>query len=166
MEVHLFHLRILTEKMHPQRKLQRFWKVSIQTFEWLVHFYTRFLNVRDTRIYWNFGGPFVSFKDTRKEKAPSNKTPTLLKSMNTDIWMVGTFLYAVLKLKRNFWKNKVVTGKNAFFLIGPFCTPHSISVNVGFLQRMKMLIVVLSSKKRSSSFLKSVCVFQKILFQS
>ena len=30
------------------------------------------------------------FKDTRTEKAPSNKTPTLSKSMNMDIWIVGT----------------------------------------------------------------------------
>ena len=30
------------------------------------------------------------FKDTHREKAPSNKTPTLLKSMNMDIWVVST----------------------------------------------------------------------------
>ena len=29
-------------------------------------------------------------KDTHKEKAPSNKTPALSKSMNMDIWLVGT----------------------------------------------------------------------------
>ena len=28
--------------------------------------------------------------DTHREKAPSNKTPALTKSMNTDIWVVGT----------------------------------------------------------------------------
>ena len=31
-----------------------------------------------------------SFKDTHREKAPSNKTPALWKSMNMDIWVVGT----------------------------------------------------------------------------
>ena len=29
-------------------------------------------------------------KDTHREKAPSSKTPTLTKSMNMDIWVVGT----------------------------------------------------------------------------
>ena len=31
-----------------------------------------------------------NIKDTHREKAPSNKTPALTKSMNTDIWVVGT----------------------------------------------------------------------------
>ena len=30
------------------------------------------------------------FRDTHREKAPSNKTPGLTKSMNMDIWVVGT----------------------------------------------------------------------------
>ena len=29
-------------------------------------------------------------------------------------------------------KNKVVSGKALLFVIGPFCTPHSICVNMGF----------------------------------
>ena len=29
-------------------------------------------------------------KDTRKEKVPSDKTPVITKSMNMDIWLVGT----------------------------------------------------------------------------
>ena len=29
-------------------------------------------------------------KDTYREKALSKKTPALIKSMNTDIWVVGT----------------------------------------------------------------------------
>ena len=32
----------------------------------------------------------TQFKDTDKEKAPSNKTPALSKSMNMNIWVVGT----------------------------------------------------------------------------
>ena len=31
-----------------------------------------------------------SFKDTYREKASSNKTPALTKSMNVDLWVVGT----------------------------------------------------------------------------
>ena len=30
------------------------------------------------------------FKDTHREKTPSNKTPALTKSANMDIWVVGT----------------------------------------------------------------------------
>ena len=30
------------------------------------------------------------FKDTHWERAPSNKTPALTKSMNMGIWVVGT----------------------------------------------------------------------------
>ena len=30
------------------------------------------------------------FKDTQREKVPSNKTPALTKSRNMDIWVVGT----------------------------------------------------------------------------
>ena len=32
----------------------------------------------------------VSFKDTHREKPPSNKTPALAESMNVDIWVVDT----------------------------------------------------------------------------
>ena len=39
-----------------------------------------------------YGKIWVGFclKDTHREKAPSNKTPALYKSMNMDIWVVGT----------------------------------------------------------------------------
>ena len=77
-------LRILTGKKHPQIKLQRFRKLWIWTFGWLLH--------------------------------------------------QTNFLYEALKLKQNFWKNKVVTGKTRFFVIGPFCTPHSICLKIGFWQ--------------------------------
>ena len=64
-------------------------------------------------------------KDTDREKAPSNKTPALTKSTNMGAWVVGTLnqlFIRVLKLKQSFQKNKVVTGKTPFFVIGPFCT--------------------------------------------
>ena len=38
----------------------------------------------------------------------------------------------VLKLKQNFQKNKVVTGKTPFFVTGPFRTYHSICLNIDF----------------------------------
>ena len=59
--------------------------------------------------------------------------------MNMYIWGIGT----VNQLFENvcnslFWsnyvfkKNEVVSGKNLSFVIGPFCTPHSICLNIGF----------------------------------
>ena len=33
---------------------------------------------------------YLFLKDTHREKAPSNKTPTLSKIMNINIWVVGT----------------------------------------------------------------------------
>ena len=77
----------------------------------------------------------ISFKDPQREKAPLNKTPVLSESMNMDIWVVGssnqlfiTGSYTETKLS----KNKADTDKTAFFVIGPFCTSHSICLNIGF----------------------------------
>ena len=50
------------------------------------------------------------------------------------MWIVGIsnhFFIGVSKLKQNFRKNKVVTGKTPFLLIGSFCTHHSIYLNIG-----------------------------------
>ena len=71
-----------------------------------------------------------TLKDSHREKAPSNKTPQLLKSMSRDIWVVGTSNQEVLELKKGFQKNKVVTDKTPFFMIGPFCTPHYFSLTL------------------------------------
>ena len=47
------------------------------------------------------------------------------------IWYKST-LYNRLIMKQNFQKNKVATGKTVFFVIGSFCNPHSICLNIGF----------------------------------
>ena len=76
-------------------------------------------------------------KDTHREKAPQIKLQRFLK---VQIWTFEWFvhqinsLYEVRKVKQNFRKTKVVTGKTPLFLIDPFCTPHSICVNIGFRQ--------------------------------
>ena len=73
----------------------------------------------------------TSFQDTHREKAPLNKTPALLESMNMNIWVVGisnqlsiTGSYSILK--QNFQKNKLDAGKTVFFVIGQFYNSHSI----------------------------------------
>ena len=55
--------------------------------------------------------------------------------MNIDICVVGAsneLFCKVLKLNQNFQKNKLVKGKTPLFVIGPFCTHHSICLNIGF----------------------------------
>ena len=67
--------------------------------------------------------------DTHREKAPSNKTPALTKSMNTDIWVVDTLDQLFIRgsyTEKNFQKNKGVSGKTPFFVKGQFCTTHFI----------------------------------------
>ena len=109
-------------------------------------------------------------KDTHREKAPSNKTPTLTKSINMDIQGLVhqiNSLYEILKLKLNFRKKKIVTGKTSFFIIGHFTfylSYHWLLIAVLY-RNVAFSILVLSTKTRYSSFLKRVYVFQKICFK-
>ena len=56
------------------------------------------------------------------------------------IWRFGLLAHQissiqeVLKLKQIFQKNKVVTAKTPLFVIGQFCSRHSIRLNIGFWQ--------------------------------
>ena len=76
------------------------------------------------------------FKDTHKEKTSSNETPALTESMKMDIWVVRTlnqlFIRGSQTETKFSKKNKLVTGKTLFVVIAPFCTHHSICLNVGF----------------------------------
>ena len=51
-------------------------------------------------------------------------------------WLVHQInpLHDLLKLEKFFQKNKDVIGKTLFSVIGPFCTPLSICLNIGFWQ--------------------------------
>ena len=78
-------------------------------------------------------------KDTHKKNTTLNKTRTLTKSMNMGIWPIcalnqlfvrGTQIRFSKKRKKK--KDKAVSGKNPFFLIGPCCTSHVICPNIGF----------------------------------
>ena len=55
--------------------------------------------------------------------------------------------------------------KTPFFVIGPFCTPHSIYLDIGFYGNDALSVLVLSTKKQCSSFLKKVFVIQKICYK-
>ena len=81
------------------------------------------------RIEIVLNGCSRSFKDTHREKAPSNKTPALWKSMNMDIWVVGTSNQSLiagsytktksLKKKNRYWQNCVPRDRSIFR--GLFC---------------------------------------------
>ena len=57
------------------------------------------------------------------EKALPNKTPALRESKNMGIW-VCWYIKSSGKTGR--------TGKTPFFVVRPFCTHHSICLNIGF----------------------------------
>ena len=46
------------------------------------------------------------FKDTHREKAPSNKTPALRKSTNMGVWAVGTLNQLFIRGSLTFKKIK------------------------------------------------------------
>ena len=69
-------------------------------------------------------------KVTHRENTPSNKTKAFTKSMNKRIWEIGTLNQ--LLIRSCYVEIKVVSGKSAFFVIGLFCTRHSICLNLGF----------------------------------
>ena len=72
---------------------------------------------------------------TQTEKVPSSKTPALTKSSNMGVWVVDTSNQLFMRgswTETKFSKNKVVTGKTPFFVIVPFCTDHTICLNIGF----------------------------------
>ena len=72
-------------------------------------------------------------KDIHRENALTNKTQVLT---NMGIWVTSTLnqlftrgSYTEVKFSKN---NKVVSDKIMLFVIGLFCTPHSICLKIGF----------------------------------
>ena len=57
---------------------------------------------------------------------------TLSKIINMDIWVVGQLFRRGFSTETKFLKNVLVSGKTPFFMISPFCTLHSICLNIGF----------------------------------
>ena len=63
-----------------------------------------------------------------KEKALSNETAVLAKTMNIAIWALGTSNQIFMRdseTETNFPKNKLITDNIPFFVIGPICTERS-----------------------------------------
>ena len=117
------------------------------------------------------GSEYSEIKGTHRENTLSNKTEVLTKSRNRNIWVVcKSNQIKVLRLKLNFQKNEAVKGKSKFFVIGPFCTPHSICLNIGLLRGQICTEILLHfhlkyselENEQHSKFFKKVVVFQKI----
>ena len=74
-----------------------------------------------------YGEIWVGFylKDILREKALSNKYRYLVR------WYIKSTFYKRFLNWNKISKNKVVTGKTLFFVIGPFCTHYSICLNIG-----------------------------------
>ena len=74
-------------------------------------------------------------QDTHSKKAPSNKTPTLTKSINMDIWLIvksNQFFLRGSHTETKLSKNKLGTGKTPFFVIDRFSTPRFNFRDAGF----------------------------------
>ena len=58
--------------------------------------------------------------------------------MNMRIWEIGALNRSLIRGSYNkikfSLKQKLISGKSAFFVIGQFCTPRSIYLNIDFLQ--------------------------------
>ena len=69
-----------------------------------------------------------------------------------NIWAVAPLNKLFLKgfyTQFQFSKTRVVSGKFPLFMIGPFCTPHTICLNIVFLQdRINLAIVQLKELYR------------------
>ena len=93
------------------------------------------------------------------------------------IWTFGSLaqqinsLYEVLKLEQIFEKNKVVTGKTLLFLIGPFCSRHSVVLTLAYDRAVfngngVFSILVVSTKKTVLQFFEKDFRLPEIFFES
>ena len=100
-------------------------------------------NVKIPRVLYNSPNISLFFwwmfylKITHSENTPLNKSKGLTKSMNMRIFEISTLnqlfkrgSYTETKFSE-IWSS---SSKSAFFVIGPFCTPYSICLNIVFWQ--------------------------------
>ena len=82
----------------------------------------------EKKLYWVFPAEYdfsrnicEVLKDTHKKKAPSNKTPRLLKSMTMDIYIKLNLNTRFLNLNKNFfkkisyWQNSVLCDRSILY---------------------------------------------------
>ena len=75
--------------------------------------------------------------ETNRENTPSHKTQVFTKSMNINIWVLGTLNHFFIRgsyTEIKFFKK--MRKKTLLFVKGLFCTPYSISVDIAFYMEM------------------------------
>ena len=102
------------------------------------------------------------FKDTHREKAPSNKTQAFTKSMSMDIWVVGTLNLVFVRGSYNSIKfskkiKEFLEKRHSFckvnFVLPILFVLTSVFSKVVLYGNVALPIIVLSSKKHCSSLL-------------
>ena len=75
----------------------------------------------------------VTGKKQRQRKLQRSQKVQKWANGHSDSWCIKSSLYKrFLNTNKLFKKNKVVTDKTLFIVTGPFCTHHSICLNIGF----------------------------------
>ena len=133
------HTKFASIKFCDFANFRKFCKMLEISRSWFTKFYSRnfvfvnFFHLSDLRNYVLTKSDFLRILTRKKHR--QMKLQCLQK---VKIWVFGLLvqqinsLWEVLKLKHNFQKNKVVTGKTPFFLVGPFCSDHFSCLNIGF----------------------------------
>ena len=111
------------------------------------------------------------FKDTLRENTTSNKSQALAKSLNMDIWVIGTLNQVFIRnsYTQNFFsENTVVCGISPFFVIGPISTLLLFVLKLTFDRTILYGNITLSIVKRSTTiwsarFLKRFSFFRKLV---
>ena len=101
----------------------------------------RALNSHNAHGYGDISIGMIVIRDKLLSRILTGKKHTKIKLQHLrkiQIWTFGSLVHQinsfqeVLKLKQIFKKNKAVTGKTPLFVIGPFCSRHSICLNIDF----------------------------------
>ena len=80
----------MSAKLCQANNLLSFLETTYEGLVWYQIWELKLVSIKSEVGWVFFTFPLYAFKDTHREKAPSNKTPTLSKSMSMDIGVVAT----------------------------------------------------------------------------
>ena len=107
---------------------EKHWVKSVQIRSFFCSVFSRIrteygggkIRTRKTSVFWHFSRSETWLLTIFPGKSTLNKTPVLNKSIHLGSCYIKSTFYEDLKLKQNFLKKKLVTGKTLFFLDSPF----------------------------------------------
>ena len=123
-------------QFHDWPRITTSFLIKFLNFQEIIISTSYFYRIKIVRAMWHTFDILALRILTGKEH-PQIKLLRLRKVWIWTFWLLIhqiKSLQEVFKLKQNFQKNEAVTGKTPFFVIGPFCTPHSIWLNIAFWQ--------------------------------